>query len=163
MKAALHAFWCWFKLPVFSAALLGGLLVIVGIVKFGSFAAFEAYVRDYPVVVLPSVNRLVSIPLFQATPARFLLTNYTPGEVTVIGVETSCGCLTPRGLPFKLNPGESRELIIHVKPRPADEGREFQHTATVYFDGHTRGLTLYIVGSVEKQERQDESVNARSF
>ena len=74
----------------------------------------------------------------------FLLKNLTNDRVSVVGIETSCGCLSITELPFTILPRQELELTFVVKSDPRWRGKLITQHARLLLDVPSPGTQLQI-------------------
>jgi len=62
----------------------------------------------------------------------YVLKNMSNEPVTVLGAQTSCGCMVPEGLPLELPPGGSGNLTVVIKVGPAGAMGSFKQSAVLF-------------------------------
>jgi hypothetical protein len=130
----------WARLPAAVAFAAFLVVLVAGVVTFGSLTRVWGLLQgDY---VYPDAYHK-EIGILEAGTenlVRFSLTGISEQPVTIIGVQTNCGCAAScalandESLPVTLAPGEAAELVLSVRSSPKSKTGLFQGWARVFLD-----------------------------
>jgi hypothetical protein len=138
---------------------LGGLaLVAWGACKFGSYSAAMAYCQGRVLFTASNAQLLGEVPSGETKSVRFRLRNLKARPITVIGAETSCGCMVLDELPLTFGANEERQFSMRFKAVARDAGKPFDHSAKLFLDVPGTCMVLRVTGFVTAVEppRGDE-------
>jgi hypothetical protein len=91
------------------------LLIVVGLLVFGSFDAAISYVSGARLVAANSTMHAGDLVDGESAAATFALTNYGSRPVQITGAKATCKCLAWDSLPLTIDPGSSRQIKIRVR------------------------------------------------
>lgn len=145
----MRRFLVWLRVPLFLAA-MGG--VTVGIWLGGRFdsslPAARAYLRGDVLFADDPDRALGEIPAGKRATVSFEVRNLLSRAVTVVGAETSCGCVATDELPLVIQPGKRRAITFSVLPTAGDVGRPFEHIVRLFADVSGPPLVLRVRAEV---------------
>jgi hypothetical protein len=129
-------------------AMLGAVCAILLLYSFSFSSPVRAYYyRMLGFVIVPDAfSRIVAIPESDAGEVTFSWTNVSDKRVSILGANTTCGCMTPLALPVELGPGDTSDVVFKVVKKSRDASGWQIERARFYFDLHTAPvvLTLWI-------------------
>ena len=119
--------------------------------RFGGIRPAIAYLRGYPAYIIDRDADLGAVHGGTSRTAAFTLINLDSTSTTIVGLETTCGCLSAEELPLsiKANTASTLALRIEMPYVTTDDriGNTFVHRATVFFDKQSPPLNLSIRGT----------------
>lgn len=152
LRKSIFLFLKWIRWPLLSASLLLSLLGFAGYLEFGSLNASLAYLQGQSVFVDSPHRNVGEVSPGETREIRFHLKSLVSRPITIIGVETSCGCAVPADqLPMELAGGEEKELTLMLVTSRAMAGSSFFYTAGVFLDDPGSSLTVSFDGTVAKK------------
>ncbi|HUY31752.1 MAG TPA: DUF1573 domain-containing protein [Pirellulales bacterium] len=83
--------------------------------RFGSLGATAAYLAGHRVFVPDRVRALTNLTPGSEVLLTYTLTNLAGRPVTVLGAQTSCGCVAIDHLPTTLAEGEATPIHVRLK------------------------------------------------
>lgn len=162
----MRLFLSWLYWPLVFATLGGVAGTGWGMLKFGSLGATFAYFHGHVLYAGSGPKNLGKIPANKPAPVSFLVKNLTSQTVTVLGAETSCGCVTVSDLPVKIGPGAECELTFMVVAPEQAVGKAFQQAIRLFLDVPGPSVILQLEAEVVANEEPVGKINlfiAQSF
>jgi len=153
-RKALALSYAW---PVLIAAALWLLLLAAGFVRFGSLPAARAFLHGHSLCPDSYHKDVGTVEIGKEAMVAFRMKNITPDTVTIIGVETNCGCalLNEDSLPLTISPGEERELVLCMMASGSVLETRFRHSATIFLDPPGPNLSVEFSGSIHTRYPHD--------
>jgi hypothetical protein len=134
--------------PAVAAACAVAIGIIWAYVQFGSLAAAKAYLDGLALLPDSFTKSLGRIRANEECHCDFELTNVSGLDVEVLGAEVSCSCVVADNLPFKIAPGQSRNLTLKVKARMQNVNKPFAHQVELYLSVPSKPIFLSISAQV---------------
>ena len=147
-RSRLRTVVAWSLGPTTVALIIGLGVAGLGVLRYGSLTAAIAYLQGYPVAVDTYSKSLGEIRVGEPACSAFALSNLIGKPVTIVGVKTSCGCMTASDLPLTIGAGADGDFTLIVEPRERDIGSECRHTALLYLDVPSPPIVLEVTGNV---------------
>ena len=104
------------------------------------------YLRGYNYVVFPTRIDVGDGVRGETRMTSTTVRNFSFSPIRVVGVVTTCNCLTVTGLPLTIEPGQSRELGLRVYLESASGAVE-QLAKILIDDGQVETAPLVITGT----------------
>ena len=113
-----------------------------GLIRFGSVRDAWLYASGVRVVVRPAVALVEDGSARDEGKAAFVIRNLTDSTINVLGMTTSCTCVSADKLPVSLGPGETRQLqvIVHL----GTNSRTTVEQTVVYHTDHPAASSLAV-------------------
>ncbi len=138
------------------AGILGGLLLLIARVHFGSFRNVQKFVRGERLSVSPHTVDLGRVSISQQLTATVRITNLTLGHVTLLGAKPSCGCIAVANFPVTIRSGATHVVPLRIHTPPRTE--RIDHRVTIFTNaGGLEQLNVYVTGVA------DESMNSTAL
>ncbi len=145
--------WEFFKAFKWVPLLAAGFVILLGIIAvsfFGSIPYAIAHMQGFTLYADMSQTDLGKVRVWEKRQVRFRLRNISLEPVTIIGVETTCGCTVLKDqLPLSIKPGNSYELTFTFSVSEKLAGKLFHTSARVFTNTSGPILTLVFSAQVE--------------
>ncbi len=139
-----------------AAVAIGGLAW--SLINFGSLHDAWLYARGARVVIEPATFRTQSGKSGDTRKAVFVIRNLTGEPVRVLGVTTSCSCLSTDELPVTIAPRSSRPMRVSIKlggdqPGPIQQvvAHHTDHPTASNLRAIVKGEIVSFDGNVDKE------------
>ncbi len=120
-----------------------GALMIVVVAAFGGVNRARAYFRGQSVFLEHANQDMGRLSLKAlgvqagqrpALPARVRLENLSSRPITVVGIHSSCGCLSSSSFPVRIDPKGTELVDFRITPKSREPPETFLHVIDFYFN-----------------------------
>lgn len=80
--------------------------------------------------------------------AEFEVNNRMDHEVSVVGLESGCGCIQPADLPLRLSPGKSGRFKVHVSTKGVSMDEPLSQRARLFVDCPGQEIWLEVIAKL---------------
>lgn len=120
-------------LLLMAAGIMAG-LTAAGVFFFGSADAALAYLRDEPFSLTPSIVDVGEGTGGEELQATLEVSNWTSGEIRLIGGSADCSCLTTSSLPVTIPAGETKSILIKMRVPQTEKGGRLTRFVELWTD-----------------------------
>jgi len=131
----------------FAASLIVLTIVVAAIATFGPLRSAVAFAQGNTVLVANPQIDLGALYPGETYTATFDVRNVTPQRISILGAQTSCGCLATE-VPVELGVNERRDLVFAVSVSPGHPVAPLEHQIEIIDSYRGSGTLLTISGQV---------------